>query len=105
MLDPSGGSSSFTPTTLSLVGIAEYTVRTDASSQPVTVKLESGTDIDYFIGFNRAVGSNSQNDEATDEITVTTSGNNGEGYSQSYLKVSNRVECVLLVFLLLELCS
>lgn len=87
LLDPSSGSASFSPTTLTLVGIAEYTARTDTSSQPVTVKLETGTDIDYFIGFNRAVGPNSQNDEASDEITVTTSGNNGEGYSQSYLKV------------------
>ena len=90
VLDPSSGSSSFTPTTLTLVGIAEYTARTDTFSQPVTVKLETGTDIDFFIGFNRAAGANSQNDEASDEVTVTTSGNNGEGYSQSYLKVMEK---------------
>lgn len=83
LLDPSGGATTFTTTELDLVGIAEYDAPT--TSQPVTVKLETGTDTDYFIGFNRATGINSDVIMGSDEVTVTTSGNNGEGYSQSYL--------------------
>ena len=69
-----------------MVGIAEYAQRTDTANQPVTVKLETGSTTDYFIGFNRATGANAQNDEADNEVTITTSGSNGEGYSQSFLK-------------------
>ena len=86
LLNPTGGSASFSPTTLTMVGIAEYAQRTDTENQPVTVKLETGTTEDYFIGFNRATGANAQNDEADNEVTITTSGNNGVGYSQSFLK-------------------
>ena len=50
------------------------------------VRPKSYPYIDYFIGFNRATGANAQNDEADNEVTITTSGNNGEGYSQSFLK-------------------
>ena len=105
VLDPSSGSSSFAPTTLTLVGIAEYTARIDRFSQPVTVKLETGTDIDFFIGFNRAVGPNSHNDEASDQVTVTTSGNNGEGYSQSYLKVMEKKNVLFLLCCVVDVCS
>jgi len=79
------GQGSFPNTELSMVGVADYNIR---GSKPVTVKLETGTSTDYFIGFNRATKANSQNDEADNEVTVTTSGNNGESYSQSYLKAT-----------------
>eukprot|EP00571_Detonula_confervacea_P011798 CAMPEP_0172298830 /NCGR_PEP_ID=MMETSP1058-20130122/1300_1 /TAXON_ID=83371 /ORGANISM="Detonula confervacea, Strain CCMP 353" /LENGTH=598 /DNA_ID=CAMNT_0013008123 /DNA_START=69 /DNA_END=1862 /DNA_ORIENTATION=+ len=84
-LATNGGSSSFIPTELNLVGVAEYDIR---GGRDVTVKLETGTSTDYFIGYNRATGPNSQNDEADNEVTVTTSGNNGVSYSQSFLKAT-----------------
>eukprot|EP00957_Ditylum_brightwellii_P206416 15348337-Ditylum_brightwellii.AAC.1 len=70
--------------TVELVGIGEYDKIT--ANRYVVIKLETGTSTDIFIGFNRAAGPNAQNDEADDEVTITESGNNGEGYSQSYLK-------------------
>ena len=73
------------PTTIvDLVGIANYD--TTANSHPVVVKIETGTITDQFIGFNRAVGINAQNDEADNEVTIVQTGNNGENYSQSVLK-------------------
>mmetsp|Transcript_18161 Transcript_18161/g.26955 ORF Transcript_18161/g.26955 Transcript_18161/m.26955 type:complete len:609 (+) Transcript_18161:76-1902(+) len=73
------------PTTIvDLVGIANYD--TTANSHPVVVKIETGTSTDQFIGFNRAVGINAQNDEADNEVTIVQTGNNGENYSQSQLK-------------------
>ncbi|GFH44516.1 hypothetical protein CTEN210_00990 [Chaetoceros tenuissimus] len=71
-------------TTVNLVGIADYDIR---AGRPVVVKLETGAANDYFIGFNRATRANSQNDEADNEVTIVqVDTNNGEGYSQSYLK-------------------
>jgi hypothetical protein len=69
--------------TVTLVGVAEYNIR---NGNPVVVKLETGTSDDFFIGFNRAVGANSQNDEADNEVTIVTTGNNGISYSQSFLQ-------------------
>ena len=79
------GLGSFAPTELTMVGVAEYNIRGD---RPVTVKLETGSSTDYYIGYNRAIGANSQNDEADNEVTVTTAGSNGESYSQSFLKAT-----------------
>ena len=69
---------------MTLVGIADYL--NNPANHSVVIKLETNTATDFFIGFNRAVGVNSQNDEADDEVTIITTGNNGEGYSQSYLQ-------------------
>lgn len=70
--------------TVTLVGIAEYLKQ---SSHPVVVKLETGLPDDYFVGFNRAILANAQNDEGDNLVTVIqVNTNNGEGYSQSYLK-------------------
>ena len=60
------------PTTLSkgweatytMVGIADYL--NNPSSHPVVIKVETGQGNDYFVGFNRAIGVNSQNDEGDD---------------------------------------
>lgn len=71
-----------------LVGIAEYGI--DPRDRPVVLKLETGTDTDLYIGFNRATGANKDNDEADDELTVTEMGANGLTYSQSYLKATLR---------------
>lgn len=71
--------------TVTLVGIADYLNNPD--QHPVVVKVETGAANDFFVGFNRAIGVNSQNDEGDEVVTVVqVDGNNGEGYSQSYLK-------------------
>ncbi len=67
-----------------IVGIADFD--NNSENHPVVIKLETGTSTDSFIAFNRATGVNSQNDEADDEVTIVETGNNGEAYSQSYLK-------------------
>eukprot|EP00979_Chaetoceros_neogracilis_P003697 scaffold656_cov271-Chaetoceros_neogracile.AAC.7 len=66
-------------TTVDLVGIANFDT---LDNNPVVVKVGS----DYFIGFNRAVGINAQNDEADNEVTIVkVDRGGGERYSQSYL--------------------
>merc|ERR1712232_850252 len=67
------------------MGIAEYL--NNPGQHPVVVKLETGTPQDYFIAFNRAVGVNADNDEADNLVTIVqVTGNNGEGYAQSFLR-------------------
>ena len=65
-----------------IIGIGEYNERDD---EPVTVKIETGTQTDYFVGFNRAIGPNSQNDLGDNMVNIIRAGNDGTGYSQSYL--------------------
>ena len=36
-----------------MVGVGEYPLRVD---EPVTIKIETGTPQDIFVGFNRAAG-------------------------------------------------
>jgi len=43
-----------------LVGVADYLNNPD--NNKIVMKLETGTNEDYFVGFNRATGINSQND-------------------------------------------
>lgn len=88
ILDPKGGPTAFTPTVLTMVGIAEYNNSTNSKEQPVTIKLETGTSADYFIGYNRAVGTNEQNEEAVNEVTIVEAGSDGTGYSQRDLKAT-----------------
>lgn len=81
LIDPRSG-----PWSGRLVGIADYD--NNPANNPVVVKVETGTATDQFIAFNRAIGVNSQNDQADDQVTVVETGNNGEGYSQSWLKAT-----------------
>lgn len=67
-----------------IVGIADYENNPD--SRPVVVKLESGTSTDLFVGFNRAKNLNMGVLDARDQVTIVQAGNNGIGFSQSYLK-------------------
>ena len=67
-----------------MVGIAEFDKITENNN--VVVKLETGTDQDYFVGFNRATGPTSQNRLASDLVTIYEAGNNGMKYSTSFLK-------------------
>lgn len=67
-----------------VVGIANYNNNPD--NRNVVIKLESGTSKDFFVGFNRAIGVNEQNDEADNEVTIIETGQNGQSYSQSFLR-------------------
>lgn len=68
-----------------IVGVGEYDLRTN--NEPVTIKIETGTAADLFVGFNRAAGPNEQNDLADNQVNVIqVDGNNGLGYSQSQLR-------------------
>ena len=70
--------------TLTLVGIGEYGNR---GGNPVTVRLETGTSADYFVGFNRATGPNRFNDQGDNKVSIIqVTQNNGQSYAQSYLK-------------------
>jgi len=71
-----------------IIGVANY--GNNGAGMDVVIKLETGTSTDYFVGFNRATGINGQNDEADDEVTIIETGNNGEAYSQSFLKATLR---------------
>jgi len=68
----------------SIIGIADY--KNNPNTRPVVVKLESGGPDDLFVGFNRAAGINRDTADARDQVTVIESGNDGLGYSQSFLK-------------------
>lgn len=70
-----------------IIGVAEY----DNTNDPIVVKLESGSGRDWFIGFNRANGPNSDNVQADDLVTIyrVTDGD-GLGYSTSSLLVTLR---------------
>ena len=52
------------------------------------MKLETGTSDDYFLGFNRASGVNRDNKQADNQVTIVKAGNNGVGYSQSFLQAT-----------------
>eukprot|EP01082_Thalassiosira_pseudonana_P009539 g8613.t1 g8613 contig3:495248-497968(-) len=68
-----------------LIGVAEYD--TNPNKLPIVLKLETGTDRDYFVGFNRAIGPNKDNKQADDEVTVIEAGN-GFNYAQSFLRAT-----------------
>lgn len=53
LLEPLSGGPGWSQT-VELVGIADYD--NPYSNLPVVIKLETGTNSDYFIGFNRAIG-------------------------------------------------
>ena len=73
-------------TSVTMVGVADYAVA--GSNRYVVTKIETGTSVDLFVAFNRATGINSQNDQADDQVTIVETGNNGESYSQSFLKAT-----------------
>ena len=72
-----------------LVGVAEYGKIANYATEKdiaVVLKLETGSDQDYFIGFNRKTGQNADNNLASDEVTIIKAGANGFGYSQSWFE-------------------
>ena len=70
----------------SMIGIAEFANNTD--EHPVIIKIETGTDTDQFIAFNRATGFNvdAYDKRAGDAVTMVEASRNGLGYSKSLLK-------------------
>ena len=54
--------------TETIVGIADFD--NNILNHPVVVQIETGTETDQFIAFNRATGVNRQNDEADNEVTM-----------------------------------
>ena len=90
MLSPTTQSNSYT-TTVTMMGVADYQYSTNIST-PVVLKLETNTDQDYFIGFNRAIGINADNKQADDEIIIVqTDSGHGEVASQSWLRATLQV--------------
>lgn len=82
--DSSTSSSSYWAGTI--IGIADY--QNNRNARPVVVKVESGTLSDIFLGFNRAKGVNLQTAQYQNQVTVIEAGNDGVGYSQSYVKAA-----------------
>jgi len=78
-----------------LVGIAEYDhLLSDAqhADSRIVLKLESGRSNDLYVGFNRATGITSDNQQASNKVTITETGGNGYTYSQSMLKATMGVQ-------------
>eukprot|EP00957_Ditylum_brightwellii_P166145 12648960-Ditylum_brightwellii.AAC.1 len=66
-----------------IYGISDYG---SSSSSLVNIKLETGLNEDYYVGFNRATGINGQNDEADNEVTITKAYNTFSRSHQSRLQ-------------------
>ncbi len=68
-----------------LTGLSDYNNNPDG--HPITLKLETGGQADWFIAFNRAAGISSDTQSAVDMVTIhRVNAGNGESYSQSFLK-------------------
>ena len=67
-----------------LVGVADYG-SLPTNNAALVIKLETGSDIDLFVGFNRAHGINVDSKMANDMVTIVESGKNGIGYSKSVI--------------------
>jgi len=65
--------------------IAAFVDDPDIDGPPMLIKLETPSDEDYFINFNRRVSFNSGTKEGGDEVLVVLAGD-GNGYSESDLK-------------------
>ena len=75
--------------TVTMVGIADYV---NIANIPVVVKLETDTMNDYFIAFNRAMGINADNAEASNKVSIVqTDGGDGESEAQSWLRATLQV--------------
>uniref|UniRef100_A0A7S2RVQ4 Peptidase M11 gametolysin domain-containing protein n=1 Tax=Eucampia antarctica TaxID=49252 RepID=A0A7S2RVQ4_9STRA len=69
-----------------LIGVSDY--KNNPNSDKIVLRIETDTQDDYFVGFNRATGSNSDNDLCDNCVTVIKTGNNGESYSQSWNQIN-----------------
>jgi len=74
-----------------LVGIAEYgnlDGNAEHDRSRVVLKVETGTLIDLYMGFNRATGINEDNKQASNKITIVEANGDGRSYSTSALKAT-----------------
>ena len=60
------------PGAVKMIGIREYNLQTNPRSA-MSLKLATG-DAPMYVGFNSAAGTNIQNDEADNEVTIATKG-------------------------------
>lgn len=68
-----------------LIGISDY--NNNPSGHNILVKLESGSGADYFVGFNRAAGINSDSPQGRNKVVVhKVQDGDGKTYSKSFLK-------------------
>lgn len=70
--------------TFNIVGVADY--KNTPQGHFIVVKLETGTDKDYFLGLNTAKGVNANTVEARNQVTVVQAGGNGESFAKSDMK-------------------
>jgi hypothetical protein len=66
--------STFSPTTITLIGISDFKATT-AGSVYVVVKLETGA-IDYYISFNRMAGVNNETQAYPNQVLITSQRDN-----------------------------
>jgi len=69
-----------------LIGVSDY--KNNPNSDKIVLRIETDTPEDYFVGFNRAIGSNSANDLCDNCVTVIKTGNNGEAFQQSWNQIN-----------------
>ncbi len=68
-----------------LIGVADY--KNNPDNHHFILKLETGNDSDWFLGFNRKTGINSDNVMASNRVVIyNVHSGDGKSYSQSYLK-------------------
>lgn len=71
-----------------LVGIAEYgnmIGNTEHVHSRIVLKIETGTKLDFYLGFNRAIGMNEDVQQGLNMVTIVEANGDGLSYSTSVL--------------------
>ncbi|KAL3817830.1 hypothetical protein ACHAXA_002697 [Cyclostephanos tholiformis] len=74
-----------------LVGVAESGVvngNAEHANSRLVLKIETGTRIDLYVGFNRATGMNEDNKQASNMVTIVEANGDGLSYSTSALRAT-----------------
>lgn len=69
--------------TETIIGVADY--GNNPNNHPVVLKLETATENDIFVGFNRVSGINAKAKDHIDRVTIVEQGGDGKGYSTSVM--------------------
>merc|ERR1719221_2027179 len=67
-----------------LIGIASYAEA--GTGMYVVLKVETGTDTDYYVSFNYKSGINAGTLEGANKVMIHTTGGDGSGYSESRIE-------------------
>ena len=67
-----------------LVGIPDYST-TANGGEVVLVKINTSSDTDYYMMFNRRAGITAETSEAGDQVVIETQGSEGSTYAKSFL--------------------